>query len=86
MLRCFNDCFATGFLFIAIFAYQKRMWTVGSIVFSLGLGVKMTVLLASPAIGMILLLALGRERLSTQLMLLFQMQVCADDSRHDVQS
>ena len=57
MLRLFNDCFAVGALFIAIYAYQKRIWTLGSIAFSLGIGVKMSLLLALP--GVILILGQG---------------------------
>ena len=54
VLRLFNDCFAAGALFVAIYAYQKRMWTIGSIAFSLGVGVKMSLLLALPGVLMVL--------------------------------
>lgn len=80
VLRCFNDCFAVAALFLTIFAYQKRMWTVGSTLYSFGLGVKMSLLLALPAIGIILLQALGRERASTQAMIIAQVQVCLESS------
>lgn len=59
LLRCFNDSFAVLFLFLAIYAYQKRQYTVGSILYSCGLGIKMSLLLALPALGVILFLARG---------------------------
>lgn len=61
VLRCFNDCWAVFFLFLAIYCFQKRLWSLGTIVYSIGLGVKMSLLLALPAVGVILLQALGRN-------------------------
>ncbi|KAF2838737.1 glycosyltransferase family 58 protein [Patellaria atrata CBS 101060] len=75
VLRCFNDCFAVFFLWTAIYLYQKRMYTAGSILYSCGLGVKMSVLLVLPTMGMIFLQVMGRERATTQAMLIGQMQV-----------
>jgi len=51
------------------------MWTLGSIAYSWGLGVKMSLLLALPAVGIILLQALGRSRAITQAVLMAQVQV-----------
>ncbi|KAL7627834.1 dolichyl-P-Man:Man(5)GlcNAc(2)-PP-dolichol alpha-1,3-mannosyltransferase [Parahypoxylon ruwenzoriense] len=59
MLRCFNDCVAAFFLWLTIFLFQRRAWTVGSFVYSWGLGIKMSLLLVLPAIGVVLLLARG---------------------------
>ncbi|KAJ9644608.1 dolichyl-P-Man:Man(5)GlcNAc(2)-PP-dolichol alpha-1,3-mannosyltransferase [Coniosporium tulheliwenetii] len=75
LLRCFNDCFAVLALFTSIYAYQKRMWTAGSVVYSLGLGVKMSLLLVLPAIGVILLQGIGKDRAITQAMIIGQLQV-----------
>jgi alpha-1,3-mannosyltransferase len=75
MLRLFNDCFAVGFLFVAIYFYQRRLWTVGSVFFTAALGVKMSILLILPAVLLILLMALGRERALTQAMVIGQLQV-----------
>ena len=77
LLRCFNDCFAVLALFVAIYAYQKRMWTAGSVVYSLGLGVKMSLLLVLPAISLILLQGIGKDRAITQAMIIGQLQVGA---------
>uniref|UniRef100_L2GG64 Dol-P-Man:Man(5)GlcNAc(2)-PP-Dol alpha-1,3-mannosyltransferase n=1 Tax=Colletotrichum fructicola (strain Nara gc5) TaxID=1213859 RepID=L2GG64_COLFN len=59
VLRCFNDCFATLFLWLAIYFFQKRLWTPGAILYSWGLGIKMSLLLVLPAVGVILFLGRG---------------------------
>jgi len=75
LLRCFNDCFAVLFFWIAIYAYQRRIYTVGSIAYSWGLGIKMSLLLALPAIGSILLLTRGIFGGLRQASLMGQLQV-----------
>lgn len=75
MLRCFNDGFAVFFFFLAIYAYQKRMWTLGSVFYSLAVGVKMSALLALPAVGIILLQAIGKDRAITQAGIIGYLQV-----------
>ncbi|KAL8731642.1 MAG: hypothetical protein Q9166_003330 [cf. Caloplaca sp. 2 TL-2023] len=75
LLRLFNDCFAVAFLFIAIYAYQHRIWTVGSVAYSFGVGTKMSLLLAAPAIGMILLQALPLRRAFNAAFLMAQVQI-----------
>ncbi|KAL8755661.1 MAG: hypothetical protein Q9199_003493 [Rusavskia elegans] len=75
LLRLFNDCFAVGFLFIAIYAYQHRVWTVGSVAYSFGVGTKMSLLLAAPAIGTILLQALPFKRAVNAAFLMAQVQL-----------
>jgi alpha-1,3-mannosyltransferase len=59
MLRCFNDGFAVYYLWLATFLFQQRYWTLGAIVYSVGLGVKMSLLLVLPAVGIVLLLGRG---------------------------
>lgn len=59
LLRCFNDGFAVYYLWLATFLFQQRYWTLGAIVYTLGLGVKMSLLLVLPAVGIILLLGRG---------------------------
>ncbi|TKA83184.1 hypothetical protein B0A55_00685 [Friedmanniomyces simplex] len=54
MLRLFNDGFAVFFLFLAVLCFQRRLWTAGSLAHSFGLGVKMSLLLALPAVGVVL--------------------------------
>lgn len=75
VLRLFNDGFAVFFLFLAIYAYQQRQWTLGSIAYSSGLGVKMSLLLALPAIGAVLWQARGRDSALKQAVLIAQWQV-----------
>ncbi|KAI1335882.1 glycosyltransferase family 58 protein [Xylariaceae sp. FL0016] len=59
ILRCFNDCFAVLFLWLAMFFFQRRAWTFGTIAYAWGLGIKMSLLLVLPAVGLILLLGRG---------------------------
>ncbi|KAL8960830.1 MAG: hypothetical protein Q9193_002529 [Seirophora villosa] len=75
LLRLFNDCFAVGFLFLAVYAYQHRIWTVGSVAYSFGVGTKMSLLLAGPAVGIILLQALPLRRALNAAFLMAQVQL-----------
>ncbi|KAI1180694.1 glycosyltransferase [Nemania sp. FL0916] len=59
VLRCFNDCFAVFFLWLTIYLFQKRAWTLGTFAYTFGLGIKMSLLLVLPAVGVILLLGRG---------------------------
>jgi alpha-1,3-mannosyltransferase len=80
LLRLFNDCFAIFFLFLTIYCYQRRHWTIGSLAYSIGLGVKMSLLLALPAVGVVLWQGMGRNRALRQAMLITQLQVCYPDA------
>ncbi|KAK3716232.1 dolichyl-P-Man:Man(5)GlcNAc(2)-PP-dolichol alpha-1,3-mannosyltransferase [Vermiconidia calcicola] len=75
VLRLFNDCFAVFFLFLAIYCYQRRFWTIGSLAYSLGLGVKMSLLLALPGIGIVLWQGIGRNTALRQAMMMGQLQI-----------
>lgn len=81
LLRLFNDCFAVGALFLAIYAYQRRIWAVGSVAYSFAVGTKMSILLAGPAIASILLLALPMRRVLSAVFLMAQVQVSYIASR-----
>jgi hypothetical protein len=48
VLRLFNDCFAMLFAYVAILLFQSRRWVLGAVAFSLGVSVKMNVLLMLP--------------------------------------
>lgn len=76
MLRLFNDCFAVFFLFLAVYCFQRRWWLWGSVVFSWGLGVKMSLLLALPAVGAVLWQGAGRNRAVGLVGVMGQVQVC----------
>jgi alpha-1,3-mannosyltransferase len=54
LLRLFNDCWATFFLWACIYLLQRREYEAGALVWTLGLGTKMTVLLVAPALAFIL--------------------------------
>ncbi|KAI1436149.1 glycosyltransferase [Xylaria sp. CBS 124048] len=59
VLRCFNDCFAVLFMWITIYLFQRGLWTFGSLTYTWGLGIKMSLLLALPAVGVVSLLGRG---------------------------
>lgn len=59
MLRLFNDCWATFFLWASIYALQRRQWELGAFVWGVGLGVKMILLLAAPALAFVLIQGAG---------------------------
>lgn len=75
VLRCFNDCWAVAFLWGAIYAYQNRAWTAGSLAYTWAVGIKMSALLPAPAVGLVLLQALGTERALVQIWIMTQVQV-----------
>lgn len=66
-LRLFNDPVAMVFLYAALNLFMDRKWTLGSILFSLGVGVKMNVLLFAPAILMLYITSLGYIKTIVQL-------------------
>jgi alpha-1,3-mannosyltransferase len=75
VLRLFNDCFAVFFLWVAIYAVQRKLWTLGSLAYSWALGIKMSVLLALPAIGVSLFLNRGVQASLKQAWLMGQVQI-----------
>lgn len=75
MLRCFNDCFAVFFMFLAIYFYQRNNWHLGTFLYTTGLNVKMSLLLPLPAIGVLALEALGSREAITQAMIVIQVSV-----------
>ena len=75
VLRLFNDCFAVFFLWTALYLCQRRLWTLSSLTYSWGLGIKMSLLLVLPALGVILFLARGVGAGFKQVWLIAQLQV-----------
>lgn len=75
VLRLFNDCFAVFFLWAAIYMFQRRLWTLGSLAYSWGLGIKMSLLLALPALGVTLFLGRGVQGALKQAWLMGQVQI-----------
>lgn len=75
VLRLFNDCFAVFFLWVAIYIFQRRIWTLGSMAYSWGLGIKMSLLLALPAVGIVLFLGRGMKSGLYQVWRMLQMQL-----------
>jgi alpha-1,3-mannosyltransferase len=60
LLRLFNDCWAALGLWAAIYLLQRRKFEGGAFIWGLGLGVKMTLILAAPAVGVVVLQGIGR--------------------------
>lgn len=59
LLRLFNDGIAMILMWASILALSNRRWLVGVVLWSIGVGVKMTLLLLAPALAVILLLGAG---------------------------
>jgi alpha-1,3-mannosyltransferase len=55
VLRLFNDCFAMFFLYIAIYLFIANRWGLGCFFYSIGVSIKMNVLLFAPALLTLLL-------------------------------
>jgi alpha-1,3-mannosyltransferase len=53
------DCFAIFFLWLSIFSFQRGSWTAGTVAFTLALSISSHLLLALPALGIVMVLALG---------------------------
>lgn len=75
MLRCFNDCFAVLFFWLAVYCYQRDQWHLGSALYSTGLNVKMSLLLPLPAMGILMVMKLGGREALTQAMIIVQVSV-----------
>jgi alpha-1,3-mannosyltransferase len=75
VLRCFNDCFATFFLWLTIYFFQRRSWTFGAAAYAWGLGTKMSLLLVLPAVGVILFLGRGLQGALRLAWLMAQVQI-----------
>jgi alpha-1,3-mannosyltransferase len=75
LLRLFNDCFVVLALFLTIYCFQLRQWKLGSQIFSFGVGVKMSLVLALPAAGVILLQAVGLAVAMNLVLLMGKLQV-----------
>ncbi|KAI6647287.1 Dol-P-Man:Man(5)GlcNAc(2)-PP-Dol alpha-1,3-mannosyltransferase [Oopsacas minuta] len=55
ILRLFNDTIAMLFLYSAVYAFLSNRWLLGCVVYSLGVSVKMNVLLFAPGLLVLLL-------------------------------
>ncbi|KAM6485809.1 glycosyltransferase family 58 protein [Trichoderma sp. SZMC 28011] len=75
VLRCFNDCFAAFFSWLSIYFFQRRVWTVGALAYTIGLGVKMSLLLVLPAVVIVLFLGRGFKGALRLLWLMVQVQL-----------
>ncbi|KAL1130684.1 hypothetical protein AAG570_011926 [Ranatra chinensis] len=69
VLRLFNDPLAVLLLYIALNMFLDGRWSMGSVVYSLAVSVKMNILLYSPALLLAYLTSLGPASTLAQLMI-----------------
>lgn len=67
VLRLFNDPIAIVLFYVALNLFLDNKWTLGSVFFSLGVSVKMNILLFAPAILMFYIINLGYVKTLLQL-------------------
>ncbi|XP_053675087.1 lethal(2)neighbour of tid protein 2 [Anopheles nili] len=75
VLRLFNDPIAILFLYAALNAFIDGRWTLGSVMLSLGVSVKMNILLFAPAILLLYITNLGWLKTVLQLMVCATIQL-----------
>lgn len=59
LLRCFNDTIAMFLLYLAVYAFLRQRWALGSLIYSLGVSIKMNLFLFAPAILFLMLQSSG---------------------------
>ncbi|XP_011568469.3 lethal(2)neighbour of tid protein [Plutella xylostella] len=67
VLRLFNDPIAVLLLYVALNFFMESKWSIGSIFYSLGVSVKMNILLYAPALFFFYLINLGMKDTIKQL-------------------
>jgi alpha-1,3-mannosyltransferase len=65
------DCFASFFLWLSIFSFQRGSWTAGTVAFILALSISSHLLLALPALGIVMMLALGPVKAAKHVFAIF---------------
>lgn len=75
MLRCFNDGLATLFFWLALFSIQRRNWALGALLYSWGIGIKMSLLLAIPGVAIVFFLGRGFDPSFKLAWLMVQVQI-----------
>ena len=61
LLRLFNDAWSALGFWLAVYFFQRGKWPLGALAWSGGVGVKMTTVLALPAVAAIVLQGAGRQ-------------------------
>lgn len=59
VLRLFNDCIQTLILYVSILAFVRNRWSLGCLLYSLSVSVKMNALLFAPGLAVLLCQARG---------------------------
>lgn len=75
VLRMFNDPIAVLFLYMSLNLFLESKWTLGSVFYSLGVSVKMNILLFAPALLFFYLVNLGLKDTIRQLLICGVLQI-----------
>lgn len=75
VLRLFNDPIAVLFMYISLNLFLESKWTLGSMFYSLGVSVKMNILLFAPALFFFYLVNLGLKDTIKQLIICGMVQI-----------
>ncbi|KAG9297597.1 hypothetical protein G9A89_007672 [Geosiphon pyriformis] len=74
-LRLFNDTVAMAFIYVCIFCMINQRWKLACVFYSLGLSIKMNVLLFFPAFGLLVFKSVGAWKTLFNLLLIISIQV-----------
>ena len=75
LLRLFNDCVAMALCYMSVLSFSRTKWVVGSVLYSLGVSIKMNVLLFSPGLLTVFLCFLPLPNVLMNLAVCFAVQV-----------
>eukprot|EP00475_Leptophrys_vorax_P005006 TRINITY_DN1300_c0_g2_i2.p1 TRINITY_DN1300_c0_g2~~TRINITY_DN1300_c0_g2_i2.p1 ORF type:complete len:555 (-),score=125.41 TRINITY_DN1300_c0_g2_i2:80-1744(-) len=74
VLRLFNDCFAMFFLYVSVYLFMSNRWGIGCFFYSLGVSIKMNVLLFAPGLLTLLLFRFTLDKVLRHLIICAMVQ------------
>ncbi|EGC33212.1 hypothetical protein DICPUDRAFT_37084 [Dictyostelium purpureum] len=74
-LRLFNDCISMLIFYVAVYCFIKSRWSLGCMLFSMAVSIKMNLLLFAPSLLLLLLMTFGFWRTIPKLMICGLIQV-----------
>jgi len=75
VLRLFNDCFGMFFIYFAIYLFLRDRWTLGCLIYSFSVSIKMNGLLFAPGVGLLMLRRFGWKKTLTNIFWCILVQV-----------